>query len=182
MTISQLALLLGLAVAIPHLMGILQPAKFGAAMRKFPRSTTIGYVLVAISTAWFMRNLQRESIADFESLKPLLYLLFLVVGLGSCIFVKDFLAVRGTAVFLLLVAKVIVDKARLVESDWRLVLIVWAYAMVIAGIWFTISPWRMRDLIFWATASESRTRLFSAIRFAFGIFVAGLGLTVFKGG
>jgi hypothetical protein len=51
--------------------------------------------------------------------------------------------------------------------------------LVIAGIWLTVSPWRLRDLLNWATANETRVRVGSAIRLAFGLFVAVLGLTKF---
>jgi hypothetical protein len=47
-------------------------------------------------------------------------------------------------------------------------------------MWFTISPWRLRDILNWSVATESRTRLTSAARVAFGLFVIVLGLTVFK--
>jgi hypothetical protein len=60
-----------------------------------------------------------------------------------------------------------------------LVLVVWAYLMVVAGIWFTVSPWRCRDIIEWFTASEARVRAASATRLAFGLLLVGLGLAVF---
>jgi len=56
----------------------------------------------------------------------------------------------------------------------------WAYVFVVAGIGFTIWPWKMRDLLEWATASEARIRLLSGVRLAFAVFVLGLGLTVFR--
>ena len=72
------------------------------------------------------------------------------------------------------------DTARWQPTDWRLVICFWAYALVLAGMWFTISPWRLRDLINWSVATESRTRLTSGVRVAFGLFIVALGLTVFK--
>ena len=33
-----------------------------------------------------------------------------------------------------------------------------AYAMIIAGMWITISPYRLRDLLDWGTATTSRTQ------------------------
>jgi hypothetical protein len=72
-----------------------------------------------------------------------------------------------------------VDTERWAVSDWRLVIAVWAYLLVLAGMWFTISPWRLRDLVYWGTASDARIRVTSGLRFAFGLFVAVLGLTVF---
>ena len=49
-------------------------------------------------------------------------------------------------------------------------------------MWFTISPWRLRDLIQWSTANESRVRVGSALRLALGAVVLVLGLTVFRAG
>lgn len=180
MTLSLLAILLGLFIIIPSVYGFFKPAEFGAKARKFPRNEAIGYVLVLLATAWFNWNLKNESIADFEPLKPLLYGLFFAVGIGTCIFVKDFLAARGAAVVMLLLAKLVCDTARWVETDWRLVLVSLAYVWVIFGIWFTISPWRMRDMIDWSTENTARIKTFNGIRAGFGILILVLGMTVFR--
>jgi len=105
---------------------------------------------------------------------------FGAVGLGTCVFVRDFLAVRGLAIVLLLLAKLMVDTARWAHTEWRLVIVTWAYGLVVAGMWFTISPWRLRDLIDWATRTDRRVRVGSGLRLAFGLFVVILGLTVFR--
>jgi len=177
--LSTLSIGLGLAFAALNLFGLLFPAQFGAGARKFPRSIPIGYVLTLAGTAWFIWNVNHESLADFESLKPILFTLFIAVGLGTCIFVQDFLAVRGLSVLLLLLGKLMVDTERWAPSEWRLVVAGWAYVMVLAGMWFTVSPWRMRDLVYWGTANDARIRLASGLRFAFGVLVAVLGFTVF---
>lgn len=177
--LSTLSICLGLLIAIVNLFGVVKPTEFGAAARKFPRSIPVGYILTLAGTAWFMWNVSHESLADFEKLKPVLFTLFIGVGLGTCFFVQDFLAVRGVSVILLLLGKLMVDAERRERSDWRLVIAFWAYGLVVAGMWFTVSPWRLRDLLYWATANEKRIRIGSAMRAAFGIFVAALGLTVF---
>ena len=135
--------------------------------------------MMALGTVWFLWNLKGESISDFSALKPIMYCGFGLAGLLTCIYVSDFLAVRGLAIVLLLLAKVMLDTQRWAESDWRLVIAIWAYAWIVAGIWFTISPWRLRDLIHWMTANDQRVRVTSALRLAFALFVAILGLTVF---
>ena len=73
-----------------------------------------------------------------------------------------------------------VDTARWVDTEWRLVIVTWAYVMIVGGIWFTVSPWRLRDLLDWANASASRTRLLSGLRLAFAVFVLLLGLTAIR--
>lgn len=178
--LSTVAILLGLAFAALHIRGVLNPKAFGQAARKFPRNTPVGFPLILIATAWFLYYVSQENVADFTNLKPVLYAVFTLVGVGACFYLQDFLPVRGLAVLLLLGAKLIVDSARWVDSDWRLVLVGWAYVWVFMGMWLTISPWRFRDIINWATATEARTRLLSTLRVAFGVFVLLLGLTVIR--
>jgi hypothetical protein len=179
MKLSTLSVLLGLAMAGVSLFGLINPAKSAEAARKFPRSLPLGYALTLLGTGWFVWNVQGESLADFEGLKPYLFVLFVGVGVGTCVFVSDFLAVRGLSVVMLLLAKVMFDAERWEETRWKLVIAVWGYLLVLGGMWFTVSPWRLRDLINWGTANESRTRLLSGAKLAFGLFVAILGFTVF---
>ena len=179
--VSTLAIVLGLGMGLPQIYGLLKPADFGAAVRKFPRSLACGWVLMLIGTAWFCYNLSQESISDFATWKSGLLALFAGVGIGACLYVQDYLAVRGLAVVLLLLAKLMVDagRARLADDPWVLVIQCWAYLLVLAGIWWTISPWRLRDLLNWATANERRIRGGCALRLAFGLFVAALGVRGF---
>lgn len=178
--LSTLAIILGLIVALFGIYGLLQPQAFAAAVRRFPRFTPVGYVLTLLATVWFLYYVQQESVSDFASMKKIFYLLFAAVGIGTCYFIRDFLPVRGLAVVMMLLAKMMVDAARWEDTGWRLVISYWAYALVIAGMWFTISPWRLRDLLNWSVATESRTRTLSGVRLAFAVFVIALGLTVFR--
>ena len=145
LNLSTLSIVLGLVLGAPQLYGILKPSAFAAAVRKFPRSLPWGYALMVVGTIWFLWNLSQESIADFAAYKNVLLIGFAAVGLGTCVFVQDFLAVRGLAVVLLLLAKLMVDTGRshLAETAWVLVIQSWAYVLVLGGMWFTVSPWRM---------------------------------------
>jgi hypothetical protein len=182
MKLSLLSILLGAGLAAPQIYALLKPAGFTAAARQFPRHVPTGILLMLLATAWFVGNVWIEPIADFAALKPYMMVAFAAVGVGACFFVQDFLAVRGLAVLLLLLAKVMVDTGRphLGETPWVLLIQSWAYVLVIAGIWLTIAPWRLRDLIYWATASEQRIKIGSSIRLAFALLVVVLGFTAFR--
>ncbi|HZL43516.1 MAG TPA: hypothetical protein VFD66_09585 [Verrucomicrobiae bacterium] len=181
MTLKILSIALGLGMGLPQVYGIVNPSGFGAAARKFPRSVPWGVALMLLGTAWFVWNLTLETNSEINSYKSYLIPGFAAVGIGSCIFVQDFLAVRGLAVVFLLLAKLMVDTGRpmLPSTHWTWVIQAWAYMLVIAGMWLTVAPWRLRDLLNWATASEKRIRIGSAARLAFGLFVAGLGAIKF---
>jgi len=179
MKLSVLAVILGAAVSVPQLIGLTRPRAFATAARKFPRSLPWGYALVAAATFWFLYNLSLESVADFAAYKPMMFGGFALVGVLVCIFIPDFLAVRGLSLVLMLLGKLMLDSARWNASPWSLVILVWAYVMICLGMWFTVSPWRLRDMINWATASEQRIRLTSGLRLAFGLFIVLLGLIAF---
>jgi len=171
---------LGLGFALPQIYGLWKPAAFAAALRRFPRSIAWGYALMLSGTVWFLWNLKTDTVSDFAAFKPVMLVGFAIIGVGACIYVRDYLAVRGLAVVVLLLAKVVLDTARWVDSAWKLVLVVWAYVWICAAVWITVSPWRLRDFIDLITANERRVRIGSALRLAFGLGVALLGLTVFR--
>ena len=179
--LSTLAVLLGLAMGLPQIYGILKPAAFAAAVRRFPRSLPWGYSLMLLGTAWFVWNLSQESISDFAAWKTPLLGAFAAIGIGTCVFVQDFLAVRGLAIVMLLLAKLMVDTGRpsLPATSWVLVFQAFAYVLVVAGIWFTVSPWRLRDLLNWGTANEQRVKVGCGLRLAFALLIALLGVAKF---
>jgi len=183
MKLSILSILLGLGVSVPQVYALTKPKQFAAAARKFPRNLPVGVVLMLLATAWFVWNVNVEPIADFSVFKPYMMAGFTAVGILACIFVQDFLAVRGLAVVLLLLAKLMVDTGRphLIQTPWVYVIQIWAYLLVAAGVWFAWMPWKLRDILNWATATEDRIRIGSRIRLAFAVFVLILGLTAFRG-
>jgi hypothetical protein len=183
MRLSLLSILLGVGMSVPQIYGIANPQKFAAAVRKFPRNLPVGVFLMLLGAAWFLWNVNSEPIADFSTFKPYMLGAFGAIGILSCILVQDFLAVRGLAVVFLLLGKLMVDTGRphLGETPWVLVIQLWAYFLIVMGIWFTVAPWRLRDFVNWATANEMRARGGSALRLAFALFILILGLTAFRG-
>jgi hypothetical protein len=182
MKLSLLSILLGIGMGMPQVYALTKPAEFTVAARKLPRNLPVGIALMLLATAWFLWIVNREPIADFSAYKPAMMVAFGAVGFLTCIFVQDFLAVRGLAVLLLLLGKLMVDTGRphLGVTPFVLVIQTWAYVLIIAGMWFTIAPWRLRDLIEFGTATQNRIRIGSVVRLAFALFIIALGLTVFR--
>jgi hypothetical protein len=182
MKLSLLAILLGAGLGLPQVYAFANPKKFAATVRSFPRNLPIGILLMLLGTAWFVWNVNVEPVADFSAFKPAMMTIFAAIGILACFFVQDFLAVRGLAVLFLLLAKAMVDIGRphLPQSHWVLVIQVWAYILVLVGMWFTVTPWKLRDFLNWMTATEARIKIGSAVRLGFAIFIVLLGLTAFR--
>ena len=180
-SLNQLALLLGIGYLVVQMHGIVRTGDHARMLRQFPRSLSWGYPLVGLATLWFLSavNQSQKEISDFAAYTTVMLLGFTLLGLGTCLFLKDFLAARGYAVLLLLAAKCMVDTARWNESDWRLVIVIWAYVWVLHGMWYSVSPWRLRDRIGWMTASEPRLRILCICRGALALVVILLGIFVY---
>ncbi|MBL9137415.1 MAG: hypothetical protein JNK85_16200 [Verrucomicrobiales bacterium] len=180
MSLASLSLLLGALIATPQIYQLANPTGWRRWSAAFPRSKPIGYVLVLAATGWFLYHVQNETLADFSRFKPYMLAGFGAIGVLTCVYVSDFLAARGLALILLLAAKLMVDTARSHESDWRWVITSLAYAWAIAGIWLTISPWRLRDFIAWNNANDGRLKFLAAFRLSFAILLIILGATVLR--
>tara|TARA_Y100000780_G_scaffold145617_1_gene131367 strand:- start:643 stop:1335 length:693 start_codon:yes stop_codon:yes gene_type:complete len=186
-SLANLSIVLGVFWVAVAGYTLAKPVDVGQALRAFPRANAPGYVLMLAATAWFLWNIKIEDMADYREIKHWFYIGFGAVGVGSCIFLRDFLAVRGLAVFMLLLAKLMLDTQRdymlaapeAHMSEWRLVFTVWAYAIIFMCMWWVISPWRMRDMIEWMLAKPGRLAAKGWFRLGFGILLIALGLTVF---
>ena len=179
-SLATLSLIIGAIAVLGGVLGFMGGEKARDFISGFSRNTTAGYVLILAAMVWFLIILEGENMADFENLRTPFRVFILLTGIGSCLYLKDFLAVRGTAILKLLIAKLIVDTARFHDSEWRLVLVVAAYLMVIGGMWFTVSPWRMRDLLAWMTLDEKRFKILCGVRIGFGVLLLALGFFEFN--
>jgi hypothetical protein len=180
MTLSKLAILLGAGIAIPQIWALLKPTECAAALRKFPRSEAWGYLLMAIGAGWFLYRLNQEAIAEFATYKTYMLLGFGGIAVAACFFVTDYLAVRGLSITMLMLSAYVLSRTRFVDTPWRLVLVIAAYVWIIKAMWWMISPWRLRDMIQWATATPQRLRNIAMARLAFGVLVIVLGVTAYK--
>ena len=180
MTLSTLAIIIGAVYCLPQIYALVSPRDFAQRARSFPRCETSGFILMGIGTIWFLYNLNSEAIADFAAYKKWMLTGFGAIGVLTCIYVRDYLAVRGLSVCLLLLAWLTLNHTRWEDSSARLILVVWAYAWVICGMWFTVSPWRLRDFLNWWTATDRRIRLGSVVQLSIGAIVLLLGATVFR--
>lgn len=182
LSLAQLSIGLGLGLALPQVWQLAKPADWRRWSVGFPRSKPIGIVLMLAATAWFLWNLKNETLADFSKFKPYLLAGFAAIGVLTCVYVSDFLAARGLALLLMLLGKVMVDTARWHESDWRWVISALAYLWVVAGMWLTISPWRLRDFLEWHNRTDQRIRTLAGARLLVAVLLVGLGLTAFRAG
>jgi hypothetical protein len=103
---------------------------------------------------------------------PILYLLVLR-------FVDEFLAVRALGIFCLLAAEPLVDAAFFRYEPSRLVLTVFAYLLVVAGLFWVAMPYLLRDQIDWSARSNARWRVMHGLALLYGGAILALAVTVY---
>ncbi|MBA3386999.1 MAG: hypothetical protein M3505_00845 [Verrucomicrobiota bacterium] len=153
----------GLTLLFVSLPGLVKPEAASGWMRTLPRSRAIGIVLLTLAFLWSFWLLGTMEMGEFSSFrKPLLFALpvgyFLVLR-----FVNEFLAVRALGILFLLAAEPLLEAAFLRYEMSRLLVTVFAYVLIIAGLFWVTMPYLLRDHIRWGTRSTARWRAINAL-------------------
>jgi len=180
LSLNWIAVGLGLFFVLVSLPALCAPAAFRAALLAFPRSRYPAWTLMALDLAWFGWLLYHEPLWPvFDLVRPWLVVIIPVVIVLVCIFVDELLAARALGGLLLLLGSPILDAARWHPSAWRYLPIVLAYAWIIAGIVFVLTPFRLRRFFEFTTCTLIRSYVGGAARLAFGLLLLWLGWRVF---
>ena len=122
--------------------------KLDRLIKNFPRSQKLSILFMSSGCFWFLyRHVLNLGEADFGDYKSVITIITLFILISSFIFTKDFLAVRGFSIALLLYSREVLDAAFLQEPPSRLVLVSITYLLIICALYFGAWPYRMRDLI-----------------------------------
>lgn len=173
------AIIIGLLSIASHLPPALAPEKFAPWLKSLPRNYPLGVVLMLAATIWFVVLTGVMDLGEISSARTQLMVVWAAGGVLTVIFVPAFLAPRGLGCLLLLAAALILDAAFLVQTPWRYVMTVLAYAWVIAGMALVYSPHLWRDAILYVTATPQHFRLFSWPGVIFGVVLIALGFFVY---
>ncbi len=166
LSLHTAGLIAGAALALLSLAAIFLPAQ--DLLPRFPRSRAAGAALLTVDLIWSFWLLATMEMGEFSSFRrPLLIILpvgfFLILR-----FVDEFLAVRALGILCLLAAEPLLDAAFLRPETSRLLVAVLVYLMIVAGLFWVMMPYLLRDQITWSTKSSGRWRLLSGFGFVFG--------------
>lgn len=133
--------------------------RFMGWLQSMPRSQRWAAILFGTGLTWFLWHVLNLGQADFGNYRHWLFALFLACGLGAFRYLPDFLAVRGLAMLVLLVANVFLQSAYLQEPIARLTLVSWTYILIIAAIIVGASPYRFHRWIQRLTLGHQRRQV-----------------------
>lgn len=162
-----------------RLPGVLMPDKFRGWAAAFPRSVFWGRVLAGIAAAIAWVVVYHAASDEWAKFRPPIVVGFPVAYWLVIQYGNQYLAVRGAAALMLMLAKQMVDAADASDLTVRLVVTVLAYLWVIGALWMTIAPHHFRDAIGWTMANNERCRWVCGIGAGIGVGLVLLGLFVY---
>jgi hypothetical protein len=175
-SLRSVGIVAGVFLVLISLPGLLKP-DLAAVAQKFPRSRVAGIILLTadlVWTLWLLATIEMGEFAAFR--KPLL----IAVPIGyilALLFVDEFLAVRALGILCLLVAEPLLDAAFLRYEMSRLFVTVFAYLLIVAGLFWVMIPYILRDKINWAAGSAGRWRLLHGAALIYGAVILGFAFT-----
>jgi len=158
----------GVFLLLVGLPGMIMPGVISDAARKLPRSFILGIALLTIAFLWCLWLLLTMEMGEFSSFrKPLL----IVLPIGFLLvlrFVNEFLAVRALGILCLLAAEPLLESAFLRYEQSRLLVTVFAYILIVMGLFWVTMPYLLRDQIDWFARSSGRWFTVSALAAIYG--------------
>lgn len=178
-TLAQVAVWLGLGSFLIHAWCFFDYAKAVAWWRTFPRNEQAGGVLLGLATAWAAWLAGTMNLMEYTRFRPVFVLAAVALGVTSWLYVREFIAVRALGVLLLLGANVLLDACFLRDDAPRLVVVAYAYVLIVKGMVMVGAPYLLRDAIGWAFANPTRGKSLLLVGLGFALGLLGLGAFVY---
>lgn len=174
-----------------HAVMLAKPAMVQGFLKKFPRDAMMGQILMGIGLAWFWLLIAPEGmgvvgslsmdLGEFNGAKPMLRILVPVTLVLVTVSVRDFLAVRALGVVGLMAASPLLESAFLKDPSSRLLVPIFAYALLTASLFWVGMPYLFRDAVSWVTADQKRWKILSLAGLGYGVATLVCALAFWRG-
>jgi hypothetical protein len=155
-TLQTVGLVTGVALLAVHIIALWRSGETRRWLKQFPRSRTLGTLLIAIAAIWSFLLMRGMDLGEFARLRSLMLVAIVAGAFLAWRYVEEFLAVRAIGMLALLAAEPLLEAAFMREETTRLLLVLLAYVWIVNGLFWVGMPWLMRDQIAWLTAKTPR--------------------------
>jgi hypothetical protein len=179
LSLFTVGIIMGVCLIGIHVLMLAKPVLVQGFLKRFPRHQFLGQILLGIGLAWFWLLIAPDNmglvsalamdLGEFNGAKPVLRILVPVSLFLVATSVRDFLAVRALGVVGLMVASPLLESAFLKDPSSRLLVPIYAYALLTASMFCVGMPYLFRDAVDWVTAESKRWTLFSLAGLGYGV-------------
>lgn len=161
----------GILLLIAGVGALLGSDRVRSSLSRFPRSKIAGIILLTIAAVWSFWLLVSMEMGEFSTFRKPLLIALPIAYILVLKFVDEFLAVRALGILCLLAAEPLLEAAFLRYEGSRLLVTVFAYVLIVLGLFWVTMPYLLRDQISWMTRSVARWRLLGGVALAYAAAV-----------
>jgi hypothetical protein len=158
----------GVFLLFVGLSGLIKTDASQAFARRLPRSRVAGFILLTIGFFWSFWLLATMEMGEFSSFRKPLLIIMPIGFLLVLQYVDEFLAVRALGILCLLAAEPLLDAAFFRDEASRLLVTVFAYLLIVAGLFWVTMPYLLRDQINWSARTNGRWRFAHGLALLYG--------------
>ena len=177
LSLRTAGILAGVFLLLVSFPGLVQPAAVRGALACFPRSRPAGIVLLTIAFTWSFWLLATMEMGEFSGFRRPLMIALPIGYVLVLRFVNEFLAVRALGILLLLAAEPLLEAAFLRYEPSRLLVTVFAYLLIVKGLFWVTMPYLLRDHIAWASRNTARWVSMNAVTLLYGVAILACAFT-----
>src|SRR5207244_10631968 len=167
----------GIVLILLSVPGLVKPGPVQNWLKRLPRSRVAVVVLLTLTLVWSFWLLATMEMGEFASFRrPLL--IALPIGYVLVLrFVEEFLAIRALGILCLLAAEPLLEAAFFRNETSRLLVTVFAYLLILGGLFWVTMPYLLRDQINWSARSNARWRTIHGIAAVYGLAILACSFT-----
>ena len=177
LSLRTAGILAGVFLLLLSVPGLMLPAAVRSAAAKLPRSRVAGIVLLTLAFIWSFWLLATMEMGEFSGFRRPLMIALPIGYVLTLRFVNEFLAVRALGILFLLAAEPLLEAAFLRYEPSRLFVTVFAYILIVVGLFWVTLPYLLRDHLAWASRSTGVWLSLNALVLIYGGTVLALALT-----
>src|SRR5436853_4914468 len=167
LSLQTVGIIAGAFLILISLPGLLKP-DLASVAQQFPRCRAAGVILLTADLVWSFWLLATMEMGEFFAFRRPLLIALPIGYVLALRFVDEFLAVRALGILCLLAAEPLLDAAFLRHETSRLLVTVFAYVLIVAGLFWVAIPYVLRNQINWSTRSVFRWRFLHALALIYG--------------
>lgn len=169
--LKAMGFIVGLWLILSHGIALAKPGPVVAHLKAFPRNDNLGIGLAIFGFAWAFILWSCMDLGEFFKIERPVQVIIIGVCVGVIIHVKEFIAVRALGFLMILAAAPILESAFLKDPQTRLLLVAFAYAIAVKGMFWVGMPYLLRDQINWVLADRKRLPVAAAAGLGYGVLV-----------
>ncbi len=183
--LTPVALVLASAIIIKHIILLIYAKPSLAILSASHRHELAGKILLAIATVLWLLLLAPLSFCnwieidlfEFNGAKPFLRLAFIFAAIVLALKPEHYLTVRAGS-FIAVFAGLLLLKVCFLETwaEWRVLIVLYAYAMILAGLILASYPYLYRNAISWLSQRVMIYRALLAIGAVYGVVIGLLAI------